>query len=195
MTRKLVAVLCLSVAATGCATFKANQLPVVPPADLASAPETKVKVFSRWTYDAGKATVSENVKVAAAAIQKKQFDEAVTASGCCVLVEGPSDADLVIDGKAFNDNNPAALIPAFITGLSLYAIPSWVTARVHLEATATRGEATRTFKAEDSATMVQWLPMIFAMPVKGNAIKAAQEVETNAHKTLLLGMKKEGLLP
>lgn len=189
-TAALTAMLMVS----GCAAFKANQLPTVTAKDLGTPAETKTKVFSRWNVQSNSSLLNEQGKAAVAAIQKKNFEMALNSSGCCVIVEGPTEADVVINGTSFAENNPAAMIPAFITGLSLYTIPSWVTAKIHLGAEVKKGETTRNYDVQDSMTMVQWLPMIFAMPFKGSALKTAKEVDENTHKSLVLKIKQDGLI-
>jgi len=193
--RLLTAALLTTITITsGCAGFRANNLPVVSAADLQSNATTKTKIYSRWTLQSNSSLMNENVKVAAAAINKKMFEQAIKESGCCEIVESAKEADVVVDGININENNAAAILPAFITGFSLYAIPSWVTAKVHITAQATRGETTKSYDLQDSMTMVQWLPMIFVMPVKGNAIKMGKEVDENTYKTLVVRLKADGLV-
>jgi len=179
---------------SGCAGFKANNLPIVSATDLQSNATVKTKIYSRWILQSNSALMNDNVKVAAAAINKKMFDQAINQSGCCEVVESSKEADVVIDGVNINENNAAAMFPAIITGLSLYTIPSWVTAKVHITAQAKRGEISKSYDLQDSMTMVQWLPMIFVMPVKGNAIKMGQEVDENTYKTLVFKLKADGLI-
>ena len=59
----------------------------------------------------------------------------------------------------------AAVIPAMITGLSLYTIPSWQAQRYELKVHLTDGKSLEhSYKSNDKTTLVQWLPMIFAFP-------------------------------
>jgi len=194
MHQKFLGLALVCAAVTGCAAFPGNNLPQVGSDALLVSPAKKTRVFSRWSVESQSSTLNEQVKIAQAALSKKAFDDALSNSGCCQIVEGPAEADLVVDGRAFNESNPAAMIPAFITGLSLYTIPSWVTARVHISAEAKRGLAARSYELQDSMTMVQWLPMIFAMPFSDNPIKAEKQMAENTYNTLVLKMKDDGLL-
>lgn len=178
----------------GCAGFKANNLPQVKAEDLHFASAKKTKVFSRWTIESNSSLANEQAKTMGAALHKKYFDDAIKATDCCLIVEGPNDADVVVDGKAIDESNPAAVIPAFITGLSLFTIPSWVTAKVHISASAKTNSASQSYELQDSMTMVQWLPMIVALPFTGSPIKAGKEVDENTYKNLVLKMKNDGLL-
>lgn len=179
---------------SGCVGFRANNLATVKPEQLQFSSENKPKVFSRWKIESNSSLLNDQAKAAAAAIHKKQFEKALTETNCCILVEGPTEANVVVSGTAYADNNPAAMIPAFITGFSLYTIPSWVTAKVHISADVKAGEKTSSYELSDSMTMVQWLPMIFAMPFLDNPIKAGKEIDENTHKSLILKMKEGGLI-
>jgi hypothetical protein len=178
---------------SGCAGFPANKLSPVSAQDLRSTSPTKTKVFSRWVGDPVTMT-NEQARVMAAALNKKNFDEALKASDCCTVVEGPNEADLVVDGTVYNDNSSAALIPAVITGLSLYTIPSWVTANVHISAVAKNGSKSHSYDLQDGMTMVQWLPMLFVLPFADNPFKAEKKITENLFNTLVVKIKTDGLL-
>lgn len=75
------------------------------------------------------------------------------------------------DGVAHMDinlsfrRNGAAVVPALITGLTLYVIPSWQTQNYELQANLTDGKSIAyDYRSKDHTTLVQWLPMIFAFP-------------------------------
>lgn len=178
---------------SGCVAFKAHTLPAVDFTHVAPAP-VKTKVFSRWQIETRSALANDQARAMAAAMHKKYFDDAIKASACCVLVEGPADADMVVDGTAHDENNPAALIPAVITGFSLFVIPSWATATIHISATATRGEASKHYDLTDSMKLVQWLPMIFAMPFADNPIRGGRELDENTYRNLIRKMRIDHLL-
>lgn len=184
---------------TGCAGFKSNSLPLVSGDQIKSAAPAKIKVFSRWSMQAksdSKMMNNPQVMAAVGAIQKKNFEDAVKQADCCVLVEGPTEADVVVDGKFINENNPAAVFPAFLTGFSLFTIPSWATSNVHLQVTANRGGKSTSYDLRDSMKMFTWLPMLFAMPFvdSPNPIKAEKEITENAYRNLVLKMQTDGVL-
>lgn len=181
------------VLSSGCVAFRADKLPAVDFTSVAPAP-TKTKVFSRWRIETKSSLANDQAKAMAAALHKKYFDDAVAASSCCVLVEGPEGADLVVDGVAHDENNPAVMIPAFITGFSMFIIPSWATATIHISADASRDGQVRQYDFTDSATMVQWLPMIFAMPFVDNPITAGRKLDENTYRNLVRQMRVDGLL-
>ncbi len=58
------------------------------------------------------------------------------------------------------------MVPAIITGLSFYTIPSWATENYEVVANVTKGTRAKEYRIEDSAKIVQWLPMVFVFPFK-----------------------------
>ena len=96
--------------------------------------------------------------------------------------EAPNGGDVHIDAHLHNYGNPAAMIPAFITGFSLFTIPSWATDQWRLTAGVGQpGGDQRSYTLEDADVLVQWLPMILATPFKfpGQVIP---EVRKNIYK-------------
>lgn len=175
----------------GCAGFNANNIDKVSADQLRTASAKKVKVFSRWDFK----TDSSNAQLNAvkAASYKKRFEDVLAAADCCAIEVDPSEADLIVDGAAHDENSAAAIIPAFITGFSLYTIPSWVTINFHVTANAQKGAVKRSYDVSDSMTMVQWLPMVLAFPF-ANPFPMEKELEDNAIRNLILKMKQDALL-
>lgn len=100
-------------------------------------------------------------------------------------------ADITIEITLTNSGNPAAMVPAFITGLSLYIIPSWATEKFDLVAKAeSQSGLSKEYVLADSATLVQWLPMIFAFPA--NNFSVVPEIRKNMYRKVLSDMKKDG---
>jgi hypothetical protein len=179
---------------SGCAGFRANQLGDANKLALRSSAPVKTKVFSRWHMAAG-TKGDESALNLLAAMGKKHFEDALRAADCCVLVESLNEADLVVDGAVYNDVDPMAWLPAVITGFSLYTIPSWVTDKVHVAATATKGDTRRAYELKDQMTLVQWLPMLVALPFTGNPFRNASEMNDNLYQHLVLRIKQDGLIP
>ncbi len=100
-------------------------------------------------------------------------------------------ADISIETVLTNSGNPAAMIPAFITGLSLYVIPSWATDNFDLVAKVERQDGLKKeYMLADSTTIVQWLPMMFAFPANNFSVIA--DVRKNMYKKVLADMKEDG---
>jgi hypothetical protein len=187
----LIAVAGMLVVLQGCAGFNGNKIDKVGADQLRTASTKKVKVFSRWAFK----TDSSNGQITAAnaAIYQKRFEEVLATADCCTIVEGPTEADLIVDGTGHDENSKAAVIPAFITGFSLFTIPSWVTINFHVTANAQKGAVKRTYDVSDSMTMVQWLPMALAFPF-ANPFPMEKELADNAIRNLILKMKQDALL-
>jgi hypothetical protein len=193
MVKNVVSSLLVSacVVASGCASFKANNLPSVSASNYQLSVPEKTKVFSRWSFDTTSSLVNKD---AAAAIHKSFFEQAITESGCCDIVEGPTEASLIIDGIVKDHSSSAVLIPAFITGFSLYTIPSWVTETVDLKVSANAGSKKNDYELNDSFKLVQWLPMIFAFPFTGGPTENSKELKTNTYKNLVIQLRNDNFL-
>lgn len=182
-TLLISSLLAASTLLSGCAGFKANKLPAVTDATLQTGNTAKTKVFSSWRVEPAQSPSQ----------YKKRFDDTLLSSNCCVLVDKAEDAELLIDGVFYEDNNPLMLLSGFITGATFFVVPSWHTINVHLSAEAKRGEQRFNYDMADSITMVMWLPMFLAQPF-ANPIDGEREVTDNTYKALVLKMKQDGLL-
>ncbi|MCF7864177.1 MAG: hypothetical protein K9L89_05250 [Kiritimatiellales bacterium] len=179
---------------TGCASFSRNQLPAV--GNLQRAPFNAQKVDATYSFSAGmelfgKQEFPENTK----AMLKKEFTGVMKDSGCFASLSAGAQGGMHMDVRLVNSGSASAMIPAVITGLSLYIIPSWATD--HYDATVTvmpPDGRERTYKLGDAMTTVQWLPMIVVAPFK-NLVGVSEDVRVNIWKNLVVRMQKDGLLP
>lgn len=176
----------------GCIGMRSNSLAMVSPETIKFAAPAKTRVYTRWKLDT-QAKLNDQMKVAAIAVNKKKFDDALTGTGCCVIVEAQSDAQVVVDGTTHDHFNRAAMLPAFLTGFTFGALPSWATASPHCSVSVNANGKTTTYEARDSMTMVTWLPLIVGFPF-ANPFKAEKEITDNVYNTLIAGMKKDGVL-
>tara|TARA_R110001592_G_scaffold52511_14_gene160739 strand:+ start:11271 stop:11852 length:582 start_codon:yes stop_codon:yes gene_type:complete len=193
MFKKFVGLVFIAIClvASGCASFKANNIPEVSDSEFKMVTNEKVKVFTRWKFETTSSIINKD---AAAAIHKSAFEKVVNQSGCCDLVEGPTEANLIIDGTVVDHSSSAALIPAFITGLSLYTIPSWVTQTLDVTVKAEAGELQKNYQLNDSFTLVQWLPMLFAFPFTGGPVQNGEDLNENTYKHLIVQLKNDNML-
>lgn len=183
-------VICICIVGLRCATFKANKLPLVQASDYVINKTERVKVFSRWKFESPPGIDP----VSWAAIHKSWFDKAIVESGCCDLVEGPKDAQLVIDGIGFDDTSAWLVLPRLFNASSLTVIPFWQTISVDIKVSAVKGNKNSTYELKDSVTMVSWLPMIFVFPFTGSPTKNKEELFLNTYQTLVVRLKKDGYL-
>lgn len=177
----------------GCAGFKSNSLAEIRPADLKVTNNSNIKIYDSWTFESSNNFVDGKAKERFAENHKKSFEEALTSANCCILVSDPSQADLIVTGKAIDESDSAAMVPALITGFSLYTIPSWATLNVHLVVDVKRSGKDYKYDLKDHSTMVQWLPMMFVFPF-ANPFTTEKEVSANAHRTLVAKLTQEGAL-
>ncbi len=190
----LVVAIAASLMAIGCASFKQNRLPQIdafPPPPAKSGKPTATYSFT-YTY---KILTEGEAPERTRALLSREFADVLIASGqFASLAESSSAGDVHIEVHLRNYGNPAALIPAFITGFSLFTIPSWATDRWSVTARVLKGAAEyRSYTFDDSDVLVQWLPMIVVMPFKfpGQVIP---EVRRNMYKNLVKAMRDSGAL-
>lgn len=175
----------------GCIGMRAHQLAQVSPEQIRSTALTKTKVYTRWALDT-QAPLNDQMRTASIAVQKKQFDDALLATGCCDIVEAKGDAQVSVDGTTHAHFNRAAMLPAFLTGFTFGVIPSWATARPDVSLVVNAGGKASNYQATDSMTMVTWLPLIVGFPF-ANPFTAEKEITANVYNTLIAGMKKDGV--
>ncbi len=183
--KNVFALLVVVTMATGCAGFQSNNLPQLSESDMDFVNQNdKVVVFSKFKVDSTSAILDRDV---AASYQKKKFDDALVSTGCCEISDDSGKANLTLSVKSTDHSNPAAVVPAILTGLSLYAIPSWVTETRDFEVKAANESGkTATYQLKDSFVLVQWLPMMFAFPFEGGPIANGEELTANLARNLLL---------
>ena len=159
--KKFFALLIAVTLLSGCAGFQSNNLPNLSESDMDFVKQdNKMVVFSRFKVDSTSVILDRDI---AASYQKKKFDEALVNSGCCEISDDSANSDLVLSVKSTDHSNPAAVIPAILTGASLYTIPSWVTETRDFEVQVDNKQGkTETYELKDSFVLVQWLPMMFA---------------------------------
>ncbi|WP_020589151.1 hypothetical protein [Desulfobacter curvatus] len=109
------------------------------------------------------------------------------------ISKNDEEADLNLSVTIKNTGNPAAMIPAFITGLSLYTIPSFATDNFEVRAVAKNRQGhSKEYVLSDTSTLVQWLPMLFVFPVKNFSV--LPEVRKNMYRNVLKQMKDDGFI-
>lgn len=188
-----LSLLIASLSLSGCAIFRANDLPEVGslPAPSATTPKPAAGyAFATNVAMGDKRPQHENAR----AIQEAEFVAVLRESGYFATVEKGSGKDMNIAVELLETGDPAALVGAFITGLSLYTIPSWATIdfEVACKVTTTDGRS-REYKLKDTATMVQWLPMLVVFPFK--PFSEIEDLRKNLYKSLIIKMRQDGLLP
>lgn len=176
---------------SNCISFRDNKVAKVTPQEINISSKTKVKIFTSWKYHAS--PNNQYQEVVQQAVHEKLLRETITASECCNIVSDEKDADIILNGSFYDKSNPAALVFAVITGLSLYTIPSWTTIDSTIATNLKKGTKTYEYKLNDSMVFAQWLPFAFAFPFRDNPIKEEEVMKKNLYNNLILKMKEDGV--
>lgn len=180
----------LVIVLSGCAVFNGGN---VPHTTLSELENSTVKPTLSYSSTAlGGLTSTGKLPEATQAIIEKELLSQLNGSDYFENISKQNNtADINLDIKITNTANPAAMIPAFITGLSFYTIPSWATDNFNLVATAERKDGLKKeYVLADSTTIVQWLPMILVFPFKN--FSEIPDVRINMYRKVLSDMKADG---
>lgn len=176
---------------TGCAVFEGGKL---PKAQLESAQndhhEKQSVEYSSLAL--GGLTSTDKMPEMAQSIIEGELADVLESSDYFSRISKKDDAaDIHLDITLKNHGDPAAMIPAIITGASLYTIPSWATDNFDVVAIVERKDGLKKeYRLTDSTKLVQWLPMIFLFPVQNFSV--VTDVRKNIYTNLLVEMKNDG---
>jgi len=175
----------------GCAAFPKKQIPIVELNKLKDG--TKKQTLS-YTFSSShelfkKTSDDKDIEK----IFESEFVQTLIYSGYYVSVN--DDADLKLHIQFLRTENPAAVIPACITGFSLFIIPSWATEKSTVIAKVTTREGKSfSYELSDSYLEVRWLPIIFIMPFH-SIINESTDMRINIWKNLIFQMQKDCVIP
>jgi hypothetical protein len=162
-TRWLLLGFCAA-AFSGCAAFKANDLPLASDSLINRPGPTKIKVFQTWsTYEKGQPErLGHGVE---ATFMAGYLRDSITRSNCCDIVQFRQQADVVIEAKIQSYFTPWMVIPAMLNSGSLGLIPYWENRRYNVEVTATNvAGKKKSYTLSDGVVEVRWLPLIITGP-------------------------------
>jgi len=189
---RTIAFFLVSFQITGCASFPRNQLPIAAKVQPAAANENKPSVsysFSSGVDLFGKQDHNEKVR----SILERELIDVLNESRCFASMSPNGPGDIYIQVELINSGNPAAMIPAIITGASLYTIPSWATDKYNVTAKIrVPGQKEHTYTFADSMTTAQWLPLVVVAPFK-NMVNVSKDVRKNIWQTMILNMQKDAI--
>jgi hypothetical protein len=186
-----VAVLLVVFMISGCAVYRGNNIPEVTLADIAGAEEQRVSASYLSTAFGGmpsprklpnsvQNTVSGELR---SVLESSEFFGRIS--------KGDESADIKVDITVTSSGSPAAIIPAIITGMSFYIIPSWATDNINVVAKVERADGlVKEYVLDDSVKLVQWIPMAFAFP--RNNFSVVTDVRKNMYRKLLSDMRDDG---
>jgi len=178
---------------SGCAIFDGNKIPdvdFVPPALSGDQRPTVSYEMAAQSRRNGVESPSEAVR---SQLEIELLDVLHLSDYFSRVARSDNTADLQLQVAFSEESNPAAMVGAVITGLSLYTIPSWMTSTFEITLTAESASGlSNTYTVSDSATLVQWLPMAFVFPFKNFSVLT--EMRKNMFRTLIVQMQEDGLL-
>jgi len=181
----------LVVAISGCAVFDGGKVPKTTLPAYEDNGHTKPNLSYSSMALGGLSAAKELPKTSQSIVEGEFLTVLVESNYFGRIAKQDVDADINIEVTLTNSGNPAAVIPAFITGLSLYTIPSWATDNFDLVAKVERKDGLqKEYTLADSATLVQWLPMIFVFPAKN--LSVIPDVRKNMYKKVLSDMRQDG---
>jgi hypothetical protein len=172
---------------SGCVIFKGNNLTKIDPSQTKIALSKKKKIYVRWDFDFIPIAYSNMTYDD----RSRLFERILEESNCCELVKKKAEADIIFEGKAYDQRNPARFVGFFITVATVYVIPSWHVAKIFVTADVKDGKQTRHFEASDSMTTAIWLPFIIATPFAYDFDKTQKEILENSFRSILLQIKND----
>lgn len=189
--KKLILLFTLCAVCSGCAVFKVGDL---PQARLQSPSPNNSKLTVSYNLRARANVFSEaDMHPKYQEKLRKELGEALRKTGYFGRVsQTDKNADLKLSVLFMERGNPAAVVPAFITGFSMFTIPCWATSHQEITITAKNGDLSKTYRAEDSARMFIWLPMAVLFPFHN--FSTATDMQENMYYTLLEQFRRDGLL-
>jgi hypothetical protein len=183
----------LGLTTSGCAVFNGGKVPDTVLAPLEKSDIQKPSISYDITASGGLFSNDKSPEHVQSIIAGELLQTLEQSNYFSRISKNDAEADINLSVTIQNTGNPAALIPAFITGLSLYTIPSWGTDNFDVNAIAkSKNGLSKEYALSDSTTLVQWLPMMFVFPVKNFSV--IPEVRKNMYRNILLQMKNDGFI-
>lgn len=178
---------------SGCAVFNGQNVPMTVLTPLEKSEQQKPSVAYDISAMSGLVTVDKSPEHIQSIIAGEFLQTLEQSNYFGRIAKNDGQADISLSIQVKNTGTPVAMIPALITGLSLYTIPSWATDTFEVTATAKNKQGlSKQYVLTDSTTLVQWLPMVFVFPFKNFAV--VPEVRKNMYRNILAKMKDDGFL-
>jgi len=174
---------------SGCAIFKGNNLAKVDPKQISVASDKKKKIYIHWDFDFLPIAYSNMTYDD----RSRLFEMVLEESNCCELVKKKAEADIIFEGKAYDQRNPARFVGFFLSVATVYIIPSWHVAKIFITADVKDGKQAHHYEVMDSMTTAIWLPFIVAIPFAYDFDKTHREILENSFRSLLLQMKNDSI--
>ena len=188
---KLVKVITMAITyslLSSCVIFKGNNIKKIDAQQIDLDSYKKKKVYVKWEFDflpAGHSNLTYEDRA-------MLFEKVLNESNCCELVKKKVEADLIFEGRAYDQRNPARLVGFMLSSFTAYIIPSWHVAKIFVTIDAKDGKKRlHHYEAADSMTTVIWLPLVVATPFAYNFDKTQREILENSLRSILSQMKND----
>ena len=186
-----VAVLLVVFMISGCAVYRGNNIPEVTLADIAGTEEQRVSASYSSTAFGGMPSPRKLPNGIQNRISGELRSVLESSDFFGRISKGDESADIKMDITVTSSGSLAAIIPAVITGMSFYVIPSWATDNINVVAKVERADGlVKEYVLDDSIKLVQWIPMAFAFP--RNNFSVVTDVRKNMYRKLLSDMRDDG---
>jgi hypothetical protein len=175
---------------SSCIIFKGNNLERIDAKQIRLDSAKKKKIYVGWDFDflpMGHSSITYEDR---ARLFKTVLDE----SNCCEVVKKKSEADLIFEGKAYDQRNSVRVVGFMISAVTAYLIPSWHTAKIFVTADVKYGKDVKHYEVNDSMTTVMWLPFVVATPFAYDFDKTQKEILENSYRSLILKMKNDSVI-
>lgn len=186
---KLIKIAAILLLLSSCVIFEGGNVEKVDFSQLKSTSDKKKKIYAKWDFDflpIGHSSLTYEDR-------ERLFEKVLNESNCCELVKKKAEADLIFEGKAYDQRNPARLVGFMASVMTAYIIPSWHTAKIFVTVDVKDGKKVRHYEAMDSMTTAIWLPFIVATPFAYDFDKTQKEILENSYRSLLLQIKNDSL--
>lgn len=182
-------------ALSGCAAFSGNTLPrgaSYPAMSLDPKPSVSVQLTFRQFLNGSQVTLFRGTAEVGHTNRLVGMLEESGYFSSVVVGDGPADVTLALE---FKNEGSANLGMAFLTGLTLFLVPSWATDNWRLDATATARASGRSqqFHVEEFVTQWQHVLLIPVMPFKLTPVVTYQ-VQNDVWRTFIAQLATSGLL-
>ena len=186
---KIIFIFVSTLLLSSCVIFKGNNLEKIESKQIKSALSKKKKIYVRWDFDFSPIAQSNLTYDA----RERLFEKILEESNCCELVKKKSEADLIFEGKAYDQRNQLGFIGLLASAVTFYIIPSWHTAKIFVTSDIKNDQKIRHYETMDSMTTAIWLPFIVATPFAYDFDKTHKEILENSFRSLLLQMKNDSV--
>ena len=185
---KIIFIFTVFLSLSGCVIFKGNNFEKVDLKQINTTSQKKKKIYVRWDFDflpMGQSSLTYEDR-------DRLFKKVLNESECCELVQKKSEADLIFEGKAYDQRNSARLLGFFLSTLTVYIIPSWHTAKIHVAAEVKNNQKNHHYQVVESMTTAIWLPFVVAAPFVYDFDKTQKEILENSYKNIFLQIQGDG---